>query len=100
MPKKTWIKKLPWKKTNEIRNYLVEEINRNKFISKKHRKVCRILKYSLIVISTIIGCISISDFAFLVVISIAITRPKFGLNICAITTGIKKYKSINKKNKN
>ena len=56
------------------------------------------MKYSLIVISTIIGCISISEFAFLVVISITITRPEFGLNICAITTGIKK--SINKKNKN
>ena len=49
-----------------IRNYLIEEINQNKLMSKKHKNVCRILNYidhSLIVISTITGCVSNSVFA-------------------------------------
>ena len=40
----------------------------------------------------------ISAFTFLVGVPIAITESsEIGLNICVITTGIKKYKSINKK---
>ena len=45
----------------------MEEINRNELISKNHKKVCKILNYieqSLILISTITGCISISAFVF------------------------------------
>ena len=45
------------------------------------------------------GCISISVSAFLHGISIGITISAIGLNICAITPGIKKYKSIIKKKK-
>ena len=45
------------------------------------------------------GCISISVSAFLHGISIGITISAIGLNICAITAGIKKYKSIIKKKK-
>ena len=47
------------KKIYEIRNYLIEEINRNELMSKKHKKVCTVLNYidhSLIEISTITGC--------------------------------------------
>ena len=50
----------------EIRNYLIEEINQNELMSKKHKKVCRVLDYTenlLILISTVTGCVSISDFA-------------------------------------
>ena len=35
-------------------------------MSKKHKKVCRVLDYTenlLILISTVTGCVSISDFA-------------------------------------
>ena len=90
------------KKIDEIRNYLIEEINRNESMSKKHKKVCRVLNYidhSLTVISTITGCVSISAFASLVGIPIGITSSATGLKICVITAGNKKYKSINKKNK-
>ena len=45
------------------------------------------------------GCISISVSAFLLGISIGITISAIWLNICAITAGIKKYKSIIKKKK-
>ena len=63
------------KKIDEIRNYLIEEINRNELMSKKHKKVCRVLNYIdhlLIATSTITGWISISAFASLVGIPIGI----------------------------
>ena len=71
-------------------------------MNKKHKKICRILNYidhSLVVIFTITGCVSISAFASLVGIVIGITSSSIGLKICAITAGIKKYKSIIKKKK-
>ena len=45
-------------------------------MSMKHKKVCRVLNYidhSLIVISTITGCVSVSAFATLVGIPIEIS---------------------------
>ena len=47
----------------EIRNYFIEEINQNKLMSKKHKKVCRVLNYIetlLVVVSRFSGCVSIS----------------------------------------
>ena len=87
------------KKRDEIR-YLIEEINWNELMRKKHKKVCRVLNYihhSLIAISTITGCVSISAFPSLVGIPIGITSSAIGLKICVITAGIKNYKSIMKK---
>ena len=54
-------------------------------MSKKHKKVCRVLNYiehSLISIFTITGCISISAFASLVGIPIGISSSAIGLKIC------------------
>ena len=71
-------------------------------MSKKHKKVCRVLNYIdhlLIVISTITGCVFISAFTCLVGIRIGITKSAIGLTVCAITAKIKKYKSIIKKKK-
>ena len=85
------------KNIDEIRNYLIEETNQNEFLTRKHKKVCRVLNYidhSLIAISLITGGVSISVFASLVVIPIGITNSAIGLKICVITTGIKKDKSI------
>ena len=90
------------KNIDETRNYLIEETNRNKLLSKKHKKVCTTLNYIehfLILASTITGCVSISAFASLVGIPIGITSSAIGLKICAITAGIKKYKSIIKEKK-
>ena len=91
------------KNIDETRNYLIEETNRNELLSKKHKKVCTTLNYIehfLILASTITGCVSISAFASLIGIPIGITSSAIGLKICAITAGIKKYKSmINKKKK-
>ena len=101
MPEENMNQEFRLKKIDEIRNYLIEEINRNKLISKKHKKVCRVLNYiehSLILISTITGCVFNSDFTSLVGIPIGITSSAIGLKICVMTTVIKKYKSISKKN--
>ena len=90
------------KNIDETRNYLIEEINRNELMSKKHKKVCTTLNYIehfLILASTITGCISISAFVSLIGIPIGFTSSAIGLKICAITAGIKKFKSIIKEKK-
>ena len=52
------------------------------------------IEHSLIAISTITGCASISAFASLVRISIGIVSSTIGWKICVITTATKRYKSI------
>ena len=66
-------------------------------MSKKHKKVCwalNCIEHSLIAISTITGCVSISAFACLVEILIGMTNSASGLKNWLITAGIKKCKSI------
>ena len=82
------------KNTDKTKNYFLEEIKQNKLISRKHKKVCTTLNYIrhfLILASTITGWISISTFASLLGISIAIMSSAAALQICAITARIKKY---------
>ena len=50
-------------------------------------------------VSAVSGCVLISAFALLVGIPIGITSCALRLKICAITAGIKNYKSIIKKKK-
>ena len=91
-----------FKNIDETRNYLIEEINRNELMSKKHKKVCTTLNYIEPfpnLGSAITGCVSISAFASLVGIPVEITSSAIELKICAITAAIKKYKSIIKKKK-
>ena len=67
-------------------------------MNKKHKKVCTTyIEHFLILASTITGCISISAFASLVGIPIGIASSAIGLKICAITAGIRNYKSVIKK---
>ena len=71
-------------------------------MSKKHKKVYITLNYTghfLILVSTVTGCLSISVFASLIGIPIGITSSAIGLKIRPITAGIKKYKSMIKKQK-
>ena len=66
----------------------------------KNKKIFTTVHYiqvSLILISTITGCVSISAFASLVDIPIGISSSVVGLKMCVITAAIKKYKSIIKK---
>ena len=66
------------------------------------KNVCATLNYIkhfLILAPTITGCILISAFPSLIGISMGITSSAIRLKTCAITAGIKKYKSIIKKKK-
>ena len=66
-------------------------------MSEKDKKIFKYLNYfehMLILVSTVIGCISISRFASLVAIPAGITSSAVGIKICAITAVIRKYKSI------
>ena len=95
---KSWIAKI-----DETRNYLIEDIKHNDLMSEKHKKTCKYLNYVehlLILASTVAGWVSISAFASFVCLILGIRSSAVGLKICAITPGIKKYKSIiNKTNK-
>ena len=53
----------------------------------------------LILASTVTGYVSISVFTSLILVPVGITSSVAGLKICAITAGIKKYKSVIKKKK-
>ena len=80
------------KNIDETRNYFIEEINQNEWMSKKHKKVCKVLnciERLLVLISTNTGCVSISAFVCLVGIPTGITSSVIGLKICVITAGIK-----------
>ena len=77
------------KNIDETRNYLIEEINQDKWMSKKYKAFNSVLKYIgylLMLISMVTGSVSTSAFASLVGIPI-------------ITAGTKKWGSIIKKKK-
>ena len=70
------------KNIDETKNYLIEEINRNELMSKKHKKVCTNLNYIeqfMILGSTITRRVSIFASAFLVGIPIGITSSAIRL---------------------
>ena len=72
-------------------------------ISEKSKFFFTILSYieGLLVSALVVNeCVSISTFAPLVGIPIEIKSSEIGLNTCAITAVIKKYKTIIKKKKN
>ena len=84
MPEENINQEFRLKKKDEIRNYLIEEINQNELMSKKHIKNCRVLNYTdhlLMLISRVTGRVSISAFASIVDISIATTNSTVGLKI-------------------
>ena len=88
------------KEIDEIRNYFIEDINRNELISKKHKKIYKILNHTehlLILVSTVTGCASISTFALLVGSFVGMASSATTIKIGVITAVIKKYTSIIKK---
>ena len=91
-----------FKKIDESRNYLLDEIKHNDLISKKYKNACKYLNYvenMLILASTNTCCISVSAFPSLVCVPVGITSSAVGIKISAIIAGIKKYESIIKKKK-
>ena len=53
----------------------------------------------LILVSTVTGFVSISVFASLICVPVGIRSSEVGIKMCAITAGIKNYKSVKKKKK-
>ena len=85
------------KEMDKTRNYFIKEVKQNELINKKHKKDCKILKYTdylLILDSTVTKCVSISALASLVGIPAGTTSSAITIKISVITAGIKKYKSI------
>ena len=90
------------KNADEAKNYLTEETNENELMDKKHKNAFTALNYIehlLFLPSVLTGFVSIFTFGFLFGIPIGIASSGVGLEIFAITAGIKKYKSIPKKNR-
>ena len=88
------------KSINKARNYVIEEIQKNELISRKHKKVCTTLNFIehfRILASVITGTISISAFPSFHGIHIRITSSAIRLKIGAIAAGIKKCKLTIKK---
>ena len=69
------------------------------FLKSNFVGVNRWFENVLILPSKVTGCVSISAFALLVCLPVGIRSSVEGINICAITAGMKKYKSIIKKKK-
>ena len=64
-------------------------------MSQKYKKTyLNHVEHLFILVSAVAGCVSISAFASLVAISVGIMSSALGIEICAITAGIKKYKSF------
>ena len=90
------------RKAYETKDYLLEGTKHIDLMSEKYKKTCKYLNYVehlLILVSTVTGCITISASASLFTIPVGITSSAVGIQICGITVGIKKYKSIIKKKK-
>ena len=76
--------------------YLIEQINQNQLMSKKHKKLYRVLNYIKllhILIYTASRCVSIPAFASLVGITIGISNSRTWLITCV---KLQEVKSINK----
>ena len=86
--------KFRFKEIDETGNFL-QEINHNDLMSEKYKKTWKYLNYIEhlhILALTVTSCVWISAF-------VGITSSAVGIEIFAISAGIKKYKSITKKKK-
>ena len=50
MPEENMNQEFRLNKIDEIRNYLIEEINQNELMSKRHKNVCRVINYILLLL--------------------------------------------------
>ena len=65
-------------------------------MSEKYKKIWKYsnyFTYLLILVLTVTDCVSVSAFASLVCVPVDIKTFVVGIKVCAITIGIKKYKS-------
>ena len=72
----------------------------NGLMNESYKMVFRALHYFenfLIFISPVSSCVSISAFASWIDVSVGVASPAVGKKTCAITIGVKKYKSVFKR---
>ena len=94
--------KFRFKKLDETRNYLLDEINHNDLMSEKYKKIFKYLnciEHLLILVSAVTVYVSISAFSSLFCVPVGVTRSAVGMTLCEITTIIKSHQSIIKKKK-
>ena len=85
-----------------MKEEIIFQIKHKDLMNEKHIKLNRILNYFkhfLIFIFAVSDSVSISAFVPLVSVPVGIASSTVGLKICALTAGIKNYKSIIKKKK-
>ena len=90
------------KNIKKTKNNFIEKLNKNKLMSEKHENVFITLNHiePLITLASVFTwSVPIAAFASSVnvLIQFKVTSSAVELNICAITPGIKNYKSIIKK---
>ena len=86
------------RKIDETKNNLLDKIKRKDLMSEKFKEICKYLNYVEhlhILVSTFTGFVSIAS---LFCVPVGFTISTIGIKIFAIAAGIKKYKSITKKN--
>ena len=96
MKKKNISQEFRSKNIDETRNYFLEEIEQNEWISRKDKKVCAFLNYIehfLILASAITECISISAFTYLLAI------PDSHDESVLINNELKEYEEMREENK-
>ena len=70
---------------DEKRNYLLDEINDKDLMSEKCKKKCQYLNYveNLVILSSkVAGCVSVSEFASLILVGITSSAVGININIC------------------
>ena len=75
-------------KFDETRVYLLEQRKPYHLMSEKYEKICKYLncvEEVLILVSTVTGRVSASEFVLLVCVPVGFTSSAVGIKICAIT---------------
>ena len=87
------------RKIDETKNYLLDEIKHNDVMSEKYKKTYKYLNYVehlLILVSTVTGCISISEFVSSFCVPVGITSSAVGIKTCAINYQLSRKRRKNK----
>ena len=86
------------RKIDETKNYVLDEMKHNNLLSEKYKETCNYLNYVehlLTLVLTITVRVSISAFTSLVFVPVGITSSGVGINIYAVTAGIKNENAAN-----
>ena len=95
-------RKFRFKKLDETRNYLLDEINHNGLMSEKYKKIFKYsncIEHLLILVSAVAVYVSISAFSSLFCVPVGVMRSAAGMTLCEITTASKIISQLSRKKK-